>query len=268
MAERRAARYNAAVGRRQAVARRKSAARRRRAPSGRAPWARWLRRLGLGVAGCAVASVLGVALFRFVEPPVTPLMVIRLAEGLTAWRWVGIDHRPIPLARVNAALLRAVIAAEDAGFFRHRGVDWEALRKARAWNARHARSGRIRGASTITMQCARNVFLWQGRTYVRKTLEIWFAGLMERLWSKRRILEVYLNVIEWGPGVYGAEAAARRAFGIPASRLDARQAALLAAVLPSPRRWSARAPSPYVARRAAMIARRADRVRLPRPGGW
>jgi monofunctional biosynthetic peptidoglycan transglycosylase len=114
------------------------------------------------------------------------------------------------LSQVSPALLRSVIAAEDAGFFHHGGVDWEALRKARAWNARHAKSGRIRGASTITMQCARNVFLWQGRTYVRKALEIWFTWLMEGVWSKRRILEVYLNVIEWGPGIYGVEAASRR----------------------------------------------------------
>ena len=110
----------------------------------------------------------------------------------------------------------------------------DALRKARAWNARHERQGRVRGASTITMQCARNVFLWQGRTYVRKALELWFTELMEVTWSKRRILEVYVNVIEWGPGVYGAQAAAERYFRVPAARLDARQAALLAAALPDP----------------------------------
>jgi monofunctional biosynthetic peptidoglycan transglycosylase len=256
------------VGRRQAAVRRRPAARKRRrvtpAPS---RWTRWLRWLGLAAGGFVVASLLGVGLFRFVEPPVTPLMVIRLAEGVTHWRWVGIDHRPIPLSRVSPALLRSVIAAEDARFFRHRGVDWDALRKARAWNARHAKSGRVRGASTITMQCARNVFLWQGRTYLRKGLEIWFSLLMERAWSKRRILEVYVNVIEWGPGIYGVEAASRRFFGVPASRLDAHQASLLAAVLPNPLMRSAKEPSASVERRAAMIARRAPRVRLPRLGG-
>jgi len=224
---------------------------------------RWLRWLGIAIAGFVVASLFGVVLFRFVDPPVTPLMVIRVVEGATHWRRVGIDHRSVPLSLVSPALLRSVIAAEDASFFRHGGVDWEALRKARAWNARHAKSGRIRGASTITMQCARNVFLWQGRTYVRKALEIWFTWLMEGVWSKRRILEVYVNVIEWGPGIYGVEAASRRFFGIPASRLDARQAGLLAAVLPDPLRRNAGAPTAYVERRATMIARRATRVRLP-----
>jgi monofunctional biosynthetic peptidoglycan transglycosylase len=242
--------------------RRRPATRRHRADPGRSPWTRWLRWLGLAAGGFVVASVLGVAVFRFVEPPITPLMVIRLAEGLLDWRWVGIDHRPVPIARVSPALLRAVIAAEDARFFRHGGVDWDALRKARAWNARHARSGRVRGASTITMQCARNVFLWQGRTYVRKALEIWFTWLMEHLWSKRRILAVYVNVIEWGSGIYGVEAASRRFFRVPASRLDAHQAALLAAVLPNPLRRNAGAPTADVERRAAMIARRASRVRL------
>ena len=120
----------------------------------------------------------------------------------------------------------------------------------------------MRGASTITMQCARNVFLWQGRTYVRKALEIWFTGLMELFWSKRRILEVYLNVIEWGPGVYGVQAASEHYFDVPASRLDARQAALLAAVLPSPLERNPAQPTPAVDRRAMMIARRAARVRL------
>ena len=132
-------------------------------------WLRWLRWLGIAIAGFVVASLFGVVLFRFVDPPVTPLMVIRVAEGLLAGAGSAsttAGSRPL----VSPALLRSVIAAEDAGFFRHGGVDWEALRKARAWNARHA-AGRIRGASTITMQCARNVFLWQGRTYVRKALE-------------------------------------------------------------------------------------------------
>jgi monofunctional biosynthetic peptidoglycan transglycosylase len=243
------------------------ARKRRRAASGRSRFARWARWSGLAGAGFLVASVLGVVVYRFVDPPITPLMLIRLGQGAVHRRWVGIDHHSVPLSHVNPALLRAVIAAEDARFFRHRGVDWDALHKARAWNTRHASSGRVRGASTITMQCARNVFLWQGRTYLRKALEIGFALLMERMWSKRRILEVYVNVIEWGPGVYGVEAASRRAFGIPASRLNARQAGLLAAVLPSPLRRSARSPSTYVERRGAMIARAALRVRLPQLRG-
>src|SRR5262249_8189212 len=184
--------------------------------------------------------------------------------GAVHWHWVGIDQHWVSLDQVSPALLRAVIASEDAHFFTHWGVDVEALRKARDWNERHARQGRIRGASTITMQCARNVFLWPGRTYVGKVLEIWFAGLMEAFWSKRRILEVYLNVIEWGPGVYGAQAAAQRYFRVPAARLDGRQAALLAAALPSPLRRNPGDPTGFLDARALRIARRAAAVRLPR----
>jgi monofunctional biosynthetic peptidoglycan transglycosylase len=237
------------------------AVRRRRHPAGRR-WLEVLRWLGVAAAVFVLGSVLSVLSLRWVNPLVTPLMLIRLAQGAVHLRWVGIDHRPVPLARVSPALLRAVIAAEDAHFFAHWGVDVDALRKARAWNDRHAAQGRVRGASTITMQCARNVFLWQGRTYVRKALEIWFTGLMELFWSKRRILEVYLNVIEWGPGVYGVQAASEHYFDVPASRLDARQSALLAAVLPSPLERNPAQPTPYVDRRATMIARRAARVRL------
>ncbi len=232
--------------------------RRRRMARGR----QVLRWVGAGVVVFVLGSALAVLALRWIDPLVTPLMLIRLAQGAAHREWVGIDHRPVPLDHVSPALLRAVIAAEDAHFFAHWGVDLDALRKARAWNRRHAAQGRIRGASTITMQCARNVFLWQGRTYVRKALEIWFAGVIELFWSKPRILEMYLNVIEWGPGIYGAEAASERYFGVPASRLDDRQAALLAAVLPNPLARNPAVPSPYVDGRATMIARRAGRVRL------
>jgi monofunctional biosynthetic peptidoglycan transglycosylase len=206
--------------------------------------------------------MLSVLAIRWINPPATPLMMIRLAEGAVHRRWVGVDQRWVPLDQVSPELLRAVIAAEDAHFFTHWGVDMDALRKARAWNARHERQGRVRGASTITMQCARNVFLWQGRTYVRKALELWFTALMEATWSKRRILEVYVNVIEWGPGVYGAQAAAERYFRVPAARLDARQAALLAAALPDPLTRNPAAPTAFLDARATRIARRAALVRL------
>lgn len=206
--------------------------------------------------------MLSVLAIRWINPPATPLMMIRLAEGAVHRRWVGVDQRWVPLDQVSPDLLRAVIAAEDAHFFTHWGVDVDALRKARAWNARHERQGRVRGASTITMQCARNVFLWQGRTYVRKALELWFTALMEATWSKRRILEVYVNVIEWGPGVYGAQAAAERYFRVPAARLDARQAALLAAALPDPLTRNPAAPTAFLDARATRIARRAALVRL------
>jgi monofunctional glycosyltransferase len=234
----------------------------RKLPRSSGRWRDVLRWAGLVLAAFVVSSFLAVLALRWINPVVTPLMMIRLADGMVHLRWVGIDDRPVPLEAVSPAVLRAVIAAEDAHFFTHWGVDVDALRKAKAWNERHAAQGRVRGASTITMQCARNVFLWQGRTYVRKALEIWFSGLMELLWSKRRILEVYLNVIEWGPGIYGVQAASEHYFDVPASRLDARQAALLAAVLPNPLERNPAEPSASVDRRAAMIARRAARVRL------
>jgi len=201
--------------------------------------------------------VLPVVAYRFVDPPLTLLMVIRAAET----RSVGWARRWVPLHAVSPALLRAVVAAEDDRFFAHHGVDWTALERAREYNERW-QGRRLRGAGTITMQCARTVLLWPGRSYVRKALEVYLAYLLELAWGKQRILEVYVNTVEWGDGVYGVEAAARRYFGVPAARLDAWQSALLAAVLPNPRRWSPAAPTPYLRARAAIIAARAERVRL------
>lgn len=219
--------------------------------------ATWIIRLGLVLAG---TSILAVLLGRLVDPPLTPLMALRTIEGLAKGRLVGVAHRSVPLEEVSPSLLRAVIAAEDARFFQHRGIDWRAVRAAREWNVRHPEQPR--GASTITMQCARSAFLWPGRTWLRKGVEVWFTTLMELFWPKRRILEVYLNVVEWGDGVYGVAAAAERWFGRPAARLDPAQAALLAAVLPSPRRWKPDAPTATVRRRAAVISRRAGAVGL------
>lgn len=233
---------------------------RRRAAS-RSPARRVLRWAGRALAVFLVWSVASVVLLRFVDPPLTPLMVLRLGEGLVHGRWVGVDQQWVDLDRVSPALLAAVLASEDARFFRHHGVDFEEVERARAYNERqHGR--RVRGASTITMQCARSTFLWTGRNWVRKGLEVWFTGLLELLWSKRRILEVYVNVVEWGEGVYGVEAAARQAFRVPAAKLTPQQSALLAAVLPSPRRWSAARPTPGVKARAARIAARAKETSL------
>jgi len=218
----------------------------------------WVARL---TAGFLIVSVAPVVVYRFVAPPLTPLMLIRTMERLAAGHPVEITRRWVNLDGLGPTLLRAVVAGEDTRFFRHHGVDLDALERARAYNARQ-RGRRLRGASTITMQCARNVFLWPGRSYVRKGLELYFAILLELLWSKQRIVEVYLNVIEWGDGVYGAEAAARRYFGVPASRLTAEQAALLAAALPDPRHRNPAAPTPFLRARAAGIEARAAAVRL------
>ena len=212
---------------------------------------RWIARALLGV---MAAFVFLVVAYRVVPPPVTPLMLwTARAYGITK-DWVSLDD-------VSPALLRAVVAAEDARFFAHGGVDWDAIRDAREYNARHGDEPR-RGGSTITMQCARNVFLWQGKSYVRKALEVAVAYVIERAWGKRRILEVYVNVIEWGPGLYGAEAAARRYFGASAADLSPQQAALLASVLPNPLRWSPAAPTRWLRARSAIVERRAARVSL------
>ena len=212
---------------------------------------RWIARV---VGGVLVSFLALLLLYRVIDPPLTPLMV---REGVVH----GIARDGVPLDDISPALLRAVIASEDAAFFEHRGVDWEAVRRAREYNARHGDAPR-RGGSTITMQCARNVFLWRGKSYVRKALEAGLAYVLELAWGKRRILEVYLNVIEWGPGVFGAEAAARTYFGVPASDLSPRQAALLVAVLPNPQRWSPALPTRWILARSALIERRAARVSL------
>ncbi len=222
---------------------------------------RWCARLAIGFFAASFALV---TLYHWVDPPVTPLMLIRVVQGAIHGTWVGIDRRWVDLRDVSPVLLRSVIAAEDARFFQHWGVDTKELARAREYNDRQ-RGRRLRGASTITMQCARSVFLWPDRTWLRKAVEVWLAVLMEQLWGKRRILEVYVNVVEWGPGVYGVEAAAERWFGVPAAALDAERAALLAATLPAPLRYDPAAPSASLRKRAATIAARASAVSLAPP---
>lgn len=178
-------------------------------------------------------------------------MLLRLAQG------EAIQYQPVPLSGVSPHLVAAVIAAEDNLFCRHYGFDAMAMREEiGTWLG----GDRPRGASTITMQTAKNILLWPGRDLMRKLIEAWLTPQLELLWSKRRILEVYLGVAEMGAGVYGAEAASRRYFGKPAIALDRREAALLAAVLPNPLERSVERPSPYVARRAARIMRRAQHI--------
>ena len=196
--------------------------------------------------------IVAVVVYRFVPPPVTPLMLIRAVEGK------GLDHRWRSIRTVSPALPRALIAAEDARFCEHSGFDFDALQKAYANNGR---GGKIRGGSTISQQTAKNIFLWPGRSYVRKGLEAWFTVLIETIWGKKRIMEVYLNSIEYGPGVYGAEAAARRYFGVGADRLTTAQAARLAAILPSPLKWKAAKPGSYVKKRSRRIGAASGTVR-------
>ena len=191
------------------------------------------------------ASMAMVVLYRVLPPPATPLMLIRAAQGYgttKAWR---------PLEQISPNLVRAVIAGEDAWFCQHHGFDWDAI--GAAWERYRRGGGGLHGASTISMQTAKNLFLWPGRDWLRKALEAWFTAWLELAWSKRRIIEVYLNIVEWDSGVYGAEAAARHYFGKPAAALSMREAARLAAVLPDPLDRSAKNPGPAAHRHAAFI---------------
>jgi len=214
---------------------------------------RLLRNIALALFIVLVAGpVVTVILYRFIPPPVTPLMVIRAVEGR------GLDHRWRSIDKVSPALPRALIAAEDSGFCEHHGFDFNALQKAYANNEA---GKKIRGGSTISQQTAKNVFLWPGRSYVRKGLEAWFTVLIETFWGKKRIMEVYLNSIEYGSGIYGAEAAAQRYFGIGADALNQAQASRLAAILPSPLKWKVIKPGKYVAKRSKKIGKASGAVR-------
>ena len=172
-----------------------------------------------------------------------------------------LERKWVPYERISVHLKRAVVAAEDARFLDHEGFDWEAIQKAMAKNERKGKV--VAGASTISQQLAKNLFLSGERSWLRKGEEAAITWMIEHVMSKRRILELYLNVAEWGDGVYGAEAAARHHFGVPASALDAAQAAWLAAILPSPRRYERGMLTPYLAGRAATISERMDAAQIP-----
>ncbi|MFN9730572.1 MAG: monofunctional biosynthetic peptidoglycan transglycosylase [Pseudomonadota bacterium] len=216
-------------------------------------WRRAARALLLAGGGFVLASALLVGALRFVAPPGSAFM---LARAVDAWRagetGFRLDQRWVPLSRIAPDLALAAVAAEDQKFPLHHGFDLDAIGGALA--ERRA-GGRVRGASTISQQVAKNLFLWAGRSWLRKGLEVWFTLLIEALWPKSRILEVYLNVAEFGDGIYGAEAAARRYFGRPASDLRRGEAARLAAVLPDPRRMHAGRPTRRVLSRQRWIER-------------
>ncbi len=186
-------------------------------------------------------------IYRFVPPPGTPLMVIRLFEG------EGLEKQWVPLEEISVHVPRAVIAAEDNNFCQHSGFDWGAIETA---ITDYKEGSRLRGASTISMQTAKNIFLWPGRSFIRKGIEAYLTGLLELLWSKSRTMEVYLNVAEWSSGVYGIEAAAQHHFGKSAKQLTQWEAALLASVLPNPRQRSAARPTARVQRQARTITKR------------
>ena len=239
-----------------------AAARQKTAPSsGRRRWVKWLTR---GVLACLFLPAAEVGCTRFVDPPATPLMGIRWVQD----RLAGEPHPRVlyhwlPWRELPVGFLKAAWVSEDSRFFRHHGFDWIEMRHALD---RAERTGKDpRGSSTITMQCARSVFLWQGHSYVRKALEAYYTVWMELLLSKRRIFELYANVVEMGPGVYGVEAASRYHYGEPARRLAPEQDALLAALLPAPRRWNPRSPTPRLLARQQRVLRELPLAKWPAP---
>ena len=197
-----------------------------------------------------VVSISGVIIFRFIPPTITPLMAIRMNEQLRKGEKVKMNYQWVPLEKISPNMQLAVVASEDNRFTEHFGIDLKAIRKAR----REATQGRrLRGASTISQQTAKNVFLWPGRSWIRKGVEVYFTILIELFWGKRHIMEVYLNVIEMGNGIYGAEAAALTYFHKHALFLTRGESALIAATLPNPLRWRPNRPTRYLLGRQQWI---------------
>ncbi|HZL10929.1 MAG TPA: monofunctional biosynthetic peptidoglycan transglycosylase [Prolixibacteraceae bacterium] len=191
-----------------------------------------------------------VVFFRFVPVPVTPLMLIRSIEQVIDGKEIRLKHDWVSIDNISKNMPLAVVCSEDQNFMNHSGFDLKAIERSIEASKD---GGRLRGASTISQQTAKNVFLWPGRDWVRKGFEVYFTVLIEFAWSKERIMEVYLNSIEMGDGVYGAEAAARIYFNTSAKNLSRRQAAAIAAILPNPRKYSANPPGPYVQSRIHWI---------------
>ena len=209
---------------------------------------------------CFVAlTILPVLFFRVVNPPTTPLMWIRWVESDTQKNIPRSLNTWAPLEKISPNILKAVIGAEDQKFFSHNGFDWLAIEYAIQTNLT---TDRKLGASTISMQTARNVFLWQSRTWLRKLLESYFTVLIEFFWSKQRILEVYVNVIEWGDGIFGCEQAAQTYFKHSSENISPVESAWMAAVLPSPRRWSHRPAPAHVLARQMKILDALPKIRI------
>ncbi len=202
------------------------------------------------VLGLFLSSILLVILYRFVPVYITPLMIIRVAEQVADGKPIRLERGWVPIDEISPKMVRAVIASEDNLFLDHYGFDIEGMKKAFENNKK---GKKLKGGSTISQQTAKNVFLTPSRTYVRKALEAYFTVLIEIFWSKERIMEVYLNVIEMGNGIYGIEKASEIYFNKPPKKLTSFQAALVAASLPNPRKYSITHPGPYMRKRQAHI---------------
>ena len=205
------------------------------------------------------STILAVVVLRFVPVYFTPLMFIRCAEQIKEGETLKLKHTWTPLDKMSKYMPVAVIASEDQRFLNHHGFDYQAIEQA----ARHNRTGkRMHGGSTITQQTAKNVFLWPGRSWLRKGLEAYFTVLIEMMWSKERIMEVYLNSIEMGNGIYGAQAVAKEHFGKEAAELSRDDCALIAATLPNPRTYSSKDPSSYMLKRQRQIKQQMKHIPL------
>jgi monofunctional biosynthetic peptidoglycan transglycosylase len=214
---------------------------------------KWIKRI---VIAFFAVSILSTIAFRFIPVPATPLMVIRAVEQSVSGALPSINKDWVSMNNISPHLVLAVISAEDQKFTQHYGFDFEAIEKVLKQNERLKKRGKpIKGGSTISQQCAKNVFLFPQRSYLRKGLEVYFTFLIELLWSKKRIMEVYLNVIEMGDGIYGAQAASKNFFKKDAKNLTISEAALIAAVLPNPRKWNAAKPTRYITKRQRWIMR-------------
>ena len=221
-------------------------------------WRRLLGWLGKLLLAALVSSIVSVALLRFIDPP---MWTWRLERALFPPAKVAeVKHDWVPLERISRELQLAVIAAEDQRFADHNGFDMDAISSALKHNQQ---SRRVRGASTLSQQTAKNLFMWSDRSFLRKGIEAWFTLLMELGWDKSRILEVYLNIVEFGPGIYGAEAAAKHYFRKSAAQLSAWEAARLAVMLPRPKYFEKLPQSGYLANRSATIAARMGQVAVP-----
>lgn len=200
------------------------------------------------------STILAVVALRFLPVYFTPLMFIRCYEQMTEGKSLKMKHHWVPLNKISPSLPMAVMASEDAKFMKHHGFDYQAIEHAAERNRKHPEKRKL-GASTISQQTAKNVFLWPGRSWVRKGFEVYFTALIELMWPKERIMEVYLNSIEMGDGIYGADAVAEEHFGTDALSLTKAQCALIAATLPNPRKFSSKNPSGYMLKRQARIMR-------------
>ena len=208
------------------------------------------------------STILSVVALRFIPVYFTPLMFIRLGEQIAKGEEMKMRHSWVPLEDIAPSLPLAVMASEDARFLEHHGFDFNAIEKAAKRNMRNKNKRKL-GASTISQQTAKNVFLWPGRTWVRKGFEVYFTALIEMMWSKERIMEVYLNSIEMGDGIYGAEAVAQRHFHCSAKDLSKSECAMIAVSLPNPRKFDSAHPSSYMRKRQSRILREMKFVKFP-----